>query len=178
MFSLFSLYSSLLSLKATVPPQLTGEPDAAQRRSVVPVHPGHRRLHGRRHSFVIQQQQAAAVRHVDFTQQVPTGRTDAQTPRQKQITAYIGGRSMRSTFLPGLHPHHRTGSSSLGTSVNKGPCLPESRAGATCWTLMEVGAHLAPNTGQHELVVNTASEKTKDQLLNFFHQKEGKVRLL
>ncbi|TNN70662.1 hypothetical protein EYF80_019099 [Liparis tanakae] len=46
----------------------TREPDAAESRPVVPVCAGHRFLHCRRHSSVIQMKQAAPVFDVDFAQ--------------------------------------------------------------------------------------------------------------
>lgn len=62
------LLSVLCSSLHDDPPLLTGEPDAAQRRPIIPVCPGDGCLHGPSDSSVIQQQQAAPVRHVHLTQ--------------------------------------------------------------------------------------------------------------
>lgn len=79
---------------------LTAEPDAARGRSVVSVRAAHRGLHGRCDRAVIQEQQAAPVRHVHLTQQVPVGNQTRSKPTQR------AGKPRFGDILPGLDPHH------------------------------------------------------------------------
>lgn len=100
---------------------LTREPDAAHRRAVVSMHPGHRRPHGRRHGPVVQQQQPAAVRHVHLAQQVPTeGHVTSETTHGEEgMVAEGDGRASHLDLTRTIAASGVSRSSSPETSVNK-----------------------------------------------------------
>lgn len=95
----------------------TGESDAAQSGSVVSVYAGHRRLHRRTDRAVIQQQQAAPVRHVHLTQQISADRGAAVRKRRTTRTNIVTTHT-HSTFYLDFTRTIPAVSASLKTSGN------------------------------------------------------------
>lgn len=111
-FSLWSFITICLMLwyqcfsicQVTDPLVLTGEPDAANSRPVVSVSACHRCLHSHGDSSVIQLQQAASVRHVHFTQQIP-GDNEKQR-RNLTLNTDVFRVFFQKARLPEFHPNH------------------------------------------------------------------------
>lgn len=86
----------------------------AESRSVVPVRSGHRLLHRRDYGPVIEEQQAASVRHGHLAEQIPAGRKRPSAARPP-----AGSKAREALFTWISCAPSLLASSSAITSVNK-----------------------------------------------------------
>lgn len=161
---------------------LTWEPDAAHRRAVVSMNPGHRCPHRSCHGPVIQQQQPAAVRYVHLAQQVPTEGhlTSGTTYNGKKMAFDGGGHTSHLDLTRTIAASGVSRSSSLKlpstsvTSCNWGcRCLSCRLSVPPAGGMGYRQERLALIAGQHEFAPATFLRITKEQDVFhlFFHKK-------